>query len=129
MPAQAEKDYSNVPLPKKLGIRPGSRVTVVAEGLAHAVPSDQDVIVLFATTFDGVKKRFKSLAARLAPAGGLWIAYPKRRSGIVSDLGENGLRDIGLPAGLVDNKICSIDDRWSAIRFVMRLKDRKPAGS
>lgn len=127
MPAPAERDYSHVPLPKKLGIRPGSRVTVVAEGLGHLVPAEQDVIVLFATTFEEVKKRFKPLAARLAPAGGLWIAYPKRRSGIVSDLGENGLRDIGLPAGLVDNKICSIDDRWSAIRFVTRVKDRKPA--
>jgi len=124
MPGPAEKDYSHVPLPTKLGIRAGSRVTVVAEGVAHQVPADQDVIVFFAVTFAEVKRRFKRLAARLTPAGGLWIAYPKRRSGIESDLGEDGLRDIGLAAGLVDNKVCAIDERWSGIRFVVRLKDR-----
>jgi len=126
MPAPAERDYSHIPLPRKLGIREGSRVTVVAEGLAHAVPAGQDVIVFFATSFDEVERRFTRLAAKLTPAGGLWIAYPKRASGIRSDLSENGLRDIGLPAGLVDNKICSIDDRWSGIRFVTRVQDRPP---
>ena len=105
------------------------------------MPAGQDVIVFFATSFDEVERRFKTLAAKLAPGklapgklapgklapgGGLWIAYPKRKSGIESDLSENGIRDIGLQAGLVDNKICSIDDRWSGIRFVARVKDRPP---
>ena len=126
MPGPAEKDYSHVPLSRKLGIREGSRVTVVAEGVDHPVSAAQDVIVLFATTFDEVARRFSPLAKRLAPAGGLWIAYPKRKSGIGSDLSEAGVRDIGLAAGLVDNKICAIDDRWSATRFVTRLTDRLP---
>lgn len=126
MRGRAEKDYSHVPLPRKLGIREGSRVTSLAEGLVHTVPNKQDVVVFFATTQAGVARRFKRLASRLAPAGGLWIAYPKRKSGIESDLTENGLREIGLPAGLVDNKVCSIDDRWSGIRFVTRVKDRPP---
>ena len=124
MPARAERDYSHVPLSRKLGIREGSKVSVIAEGVDHPIQAAQDVIVFFATTFDEVARRFSPLAKRLAPAGGLWIAYPKRTSGIDSDLSEAGLRDIGLDAGLVDNKICAIDERWSATRFVTRLKDR-----
>lgn len=126
MPARPEKDYSHVPLSTKLGIREGSRVTITAEGMDHLVPAEQDVIVLFVRSFDEVSRRFQALAGSLVPSGGLWIAYPKRRSGIETDLSENGLRDIGLPLGLVDNKVCAIDDRWSAIRFVSRLRDRPP---
>jgi hypothetical protein len=65
------------------------------------------------------------LAATLTPAGGLWIAWPKRASGVPTDLSENVIRNISLSAGLVDNKVCAIDGTWSGLRFVRRLADRK----
>jgi hypothetical protein len=63
----------------------------------------------------------------LTPAGGFWIAWPKKTSGVATDLTENIIRDVGLEEGLVDNKVCAVDDTWSGLRFVIRLKDRKPA--
>ncbi len=58
--------------------------------------------------------------------GGLWIAWPKRASGVPTDLNENVIRELGLATGMVDNKVCAIDETWSALRFVVRLKDRRP---
>ena len=63
---------------------------------------------------------------RCEPAGGLWIAWPKRSSGVATDLDENVVREIGLAGGLVDNKVCAIDATWSGLRFVWRLRDRPP---
>ena len=68
--------------------------------------------------------RFPALKERLATAGGLWVAWPKRASGVATDLTETVVREIGLAGGLVDNKVCAIDDTWSGLRFVRRLKDR-----
>ena len=68
------------------------------------------------------------MAARLQPAGGLWIAWPKKASGVATDMTENVVRDVALPTGLVDNKVCAIDDTWSGLRLVVRLENRpKPA--
>jgi hypothetical protein len=67
------------------------------------------------------------LKRRLDPAGGLWMAWPKKASGRATDVTENAVRAIGLAAGLVDNKVCAIDDVWSGLRFVFRLVDRSPA--
>jgi hypothetical protein len=67
---------------------------------------------------------FKKAMRALAPAGGLWAAWPKKSSGVATDLDENVVREIGLAAGLVDNKVCAIDETWSGLRFVIRLKDR-----
>jgi hypothetical protein len=83
-----------------------------------------DVAVLFAIEAATVEGRFSELAASLQPAGGLWVAWPKRSSGVASDLDENRVREIGLAAGLVDNKVCAIDTTWSGLRFVWRLRDR-----
>jgi len=133
--------YSGTPLPKKLGIKPDHLVDLIDAPLGFdvtlgdlpigvAVHSDSanrlpiDVIVLFTKSEKKLRKRFKVVAKRLAPAGGLWIAWPKRASGVATDLTENEVRGIGLDAGLVDNKVCAIDDTWSALRFVIRLKDR-----
>jgi hypothetical protein len=71
-----------------------------------------------------VQSRFEELAAALQPAGGLWVAWPKRSSGVATDLHENLVREHGLDAGLVDNKVCAIDATWSGLRFVRRLRDR-----
>jgi hypothetical protein len=87
-----------------------------------------DVIVFFALTQREVARQFKPLAAKLEPNGRLWIGWPKRTSGIATDITESSLRDIILPSGLVDNKVAAIDERWSGLQFVWRLKNRPPSG-
>jgi hypothetical protein len=71
-----------------------------------------------------LERRFDSLARTIAPAGGLWIAYPKRTACVATDLREGIVRELGLAHGLVDNKVCAVDDTWSGLRFVFRLSDR-----
>jgi len=136
--------YSGTPLPRKLGIKPGARFGVVNPPLDFrrtlgelppgvrpaAVPAGKsrfDVIVCFAPTIAEVARRVPALKARLDPAGGLWVAWPKKASGMVTDVGENAVRALGLAAGLVDNKVCAIDATWSGLRFVFRLTDRPGA--
>jgi hypothetical protein len=130
--------YSGTPLPRKLGIKPGSMVLLdrapagfvlepLPDGSAvhhRARNGDYDVILAFCPDSARVRRRFEPLTARLETAGGLWIAWPKRSSGVPTDLDENHVRDIGLAAGMVDNKVCAIDETWSALRFVRRLADR-----
>jgi hypothetical protein len=83
-----------------------------------------DVVVYFTTSRAELGRRFAALQATLAPADGLWIAWPKKAAGIETDLTFEVVQQTGLAAGLVDNKSCAIDDRWQALRFVYRLKDR-----
>ncbi len=126
------KDYAATPLPKKLGIKAGSRVALqkapqgFAEelGVKPRLRGEFDVAMLFATRQGELKRAFTPLARRLAPAGGLWVAWPKKASGIPTDLTFESVQKTGLDAGLVDNKSCAIDDAWQALRFVIRLKDR-----
>ncbi|MDQ6836805.1 MAG: DUF3052 domain-containing protein [Actinomycetota bacterium] len=139
----ATPGYSGTPLPAKLGIGEGSAVVLVhpPEGfddvlvpLPGAVkvtrrlpPSGRrkiDVAVLFTTSHADLAHRFAGVAGILHPAGGLWVAWPKRTSGTPTDLTENVVREVGLAHGLVDNKVCAITDVWSGLRFVVRLKDR-----
>jgi hypothetical protein len=128
MPARTpDRGYSETPLPRKLGIKEGSRVFITAEGDKGRTPSGPlDVIVFFALTQRDVARQFKRLAAKLEPNGRLWIGWPKRTSGITTDITENSLRDIILPSGLVDNKVAAIDERWSGLQFVWRLENRPP---
>jgi hypothetical protein len=130
--------YSGTPLPRKLGIKAGSRVLLdsapddftlepLPDGTTvhrRTSAAEYDVIVAFCPDAAQVQRRFDPLVARLETAGGLWIAWPKRSSGVPTDLTENLVRDIGLAAGLVDNKVCAIDETWSGLRFVRRLADR-----
>ena len=126
------KDYSATPLPKKLGIKEDSRVALqkAPEGFAEQLGvkpklrGEFDVAVLFATRQGELTRAFTPLARRLAPAGGLWIAWPKKASGVKTDLTFEAVQRTGLDAGLVDNKSCAIDDTWQAVRFVVRLSDR-----
>jgi Protein of unknown function (DUF3052) len=83
-----------------------------------------DVMVFFTDNRAELVKEFRGLTERLSPAGGLWIAWPKKASGVPTDLTEDRIREIGLEVGLVDNKVCAVDDTWSGLRFVHRLKDR-----
>jgi hypothetical protein len=103
----AGKDYSGTPLSRKLGAR-----------------TDAGVVVFFTTTRDDLDRRFDSLKHTLDPADGLWIAWPKKAAKIEGDLTFEAVQEIGLAHGLVDNKSCSIDESWQALRFVHRLTDR-----
>lgn len=80
--------------------------------------------MLFATSKAELAKEFKRIAKSLAPAGMLWVSWPKKSSGVANDLDENLVRGIGLAAGLVDVKVCAVTDVWSGLKFVRRLKDR-----
>ena len=130
MPARTpERDYSGVPLPRKLGIREGSRVLITAEGDARRLRGGPyDVIVFFAVSRRGLERRFRALAKRLEPNGRLWISWPNKTSGIATDLDEHVLRKVILPSGLVDNKVAAIDERWTGFQFVLRLVNRPRAG-
>jgi len=134
-----EKDYSGTPLPKKLGVKEGSRVVLVGapDGFSDLLvpwPREAkllsrarrplDVAVLFTTQRSDLAKRFPPLALALVPAGGLWVGWPKKTSGIETDLSFDDVQRLGLDAGLVDNKSAALDERWQAMRFVFRLKDR-----
>ncbi len=102
-----DRDYSATPLSKKLGAKPGV-----------------EVVVLFTTTRAELERRFDALKATLAPADGLWVAWPKKASKIETDLDFATVQELGLAAGLVDNKSAAVDDEWQAVRFVYRLADR-----
>jgi bifunctional DNA-binding transcriptional regulator/antitoxin component of YhaV-PrlF toxin-antitoxin module len=128
MPARTpDRGYSGTPLPRKLGIKEGSEVLITAEGDGQRLTGPYDVIVLFAQSRSEVGRRYRKLAAKLEPNGRLWISWPKRSSGIPTDITENSLRDLILPSGLVDNKVAAIDEKWSGLQFVWRLKNRPAA--
>jgi hypothetical protein len=131
--------YSGTPLPRKLGMRDGSRVLLSGappdfeETLGELPPCvellaagarELDVVVVFVLDLESLRAQFTPLAAALQPAGGLWVAWPKRSSGVATELTENVVREFGLKEGLVDNKVCAIDATWSGLRFVWRVRDR-----
>ena len=122
--------YSGTPLPKKLGVKPGSRVLVLdaPDGFLPEVDrvdgGPADVIVSFHTERGELERRMPELRALMRPAAGLWIAWPKRASGVATDLTEDVVRDLGLANRLVDNKVCAIDATWSGLRLVIRRADR-----
>ena len=131
--------YSGTPLPQKLGIKPGARLALVRapadfERALNPLPDGvrlrtqargaQDVVLFFATRHAELERRFDGLARTIEPAGGLWIAWPKRTACVATDLREGIVRELGLAHGLVDNKVCAVDDKWSGLRFVFRLRDR-----
>ncbi len=134
--------YSGTPLARKLGIRPAARVLLVGaprgfEDTLEGLPADvrptrraragarHDVIVAFASERARLAPELPRLAAALAEDGGLWICWPKKASGVATDLGDGPVRALGLSLGLVDNKVCAIDETWSGLRFVRRVADRR----
>jgi len=130
--------YSGTPLARKLGIAAGMTVGLVdapADFVDTLAPPEGvrvrtrlqgalDVIMCFTTSRSALERRLPALRRALPPHGGLWIAWPKRSSGVASDLSDTVLRELILPSGLVDNKVCAIDGTWSGLRFVVRVADR-----
>lgn len=130
--------YSGTPLPKKLGIKDGARVRVfdmpadvrteLNKSLAHCEilsegKGNADFMMLFAKSREDLEE-LDHLVKQLAPAAMLWISWPKKSSGVATDLSEDVIREIGLAAGLVDVKVCAVTEVWSGLKFVRRLKDR-----
>jgi hypothetical protein len=129
--------YSGTPLPKKLGIKAGFRVRLanapaevraeLREALAECEMKAGDLLdfaMIFTKSRLELTKEFSRMAKLLAPAGMLWVSWPKKSSGVASDLDENLVRGIGLDAGLVDVKVCAVTEVWSGLKFVRRVKDR-----
>jgi hypothetical protein len=129
--------YSGTPLAKKLGIKPGHRVLLLGAPDGFEIPDlpgdvtvarraagKADVIVSFHTARRDYEKRLPKLRACMEPAAGLWIAWPKKASRVPTDLNENAVRDFALANVLVDNKVAAIDETWSGLRLVIRLRDR-----
>ena len=131
--------YSGTPLPQKLGFKPGTRYLLVGapDGYARTLgqlpadavacrprDGDLDLIQFFTLSAKALTSHFAPLAAKLRPTGALWISWPKKSSGVATDITETDVRRIGLAAGLVDVKVCAVDETWSGLKFVRRLKDR-----
>jgi hypothetical protein len=134
--------YSGTPLARKLGIKEGHLLAFPGapggfDELLGTLPEATrvkkraagplDVIVFFAISRSELVARFDALKRALDPAGGLWVAWPKRSSGVETDLTEDVVRAVALERGLVDNKVCAIDETWSGLRLVYRIADRPRA--
>lgn len=133
----APAGYSGTPLVRKLGIGPGHRVAAVdaPPGFAALLPglpegvtlqaglrgkAPLDVAVVFVTRRAALERRLAEVRRRMTAAGGIWIAWPKKASGVATDVTEDVVRAVALPTGLVDNKVCAIDATWSGLRLVLR---------
>jgi hypothetical protein len=133
--------YSGTPLPQKLGIKEAHVVALLAAppGFAKTLgvlptgaltqttlagKKPLDVVVVFVKTKADLVERIATIRPRMAPACGLWIAFPKKASKVVTDVTEHVVREVALPTGLVDNKVCAIDEIWTGLRLVIRLEHR-----
>jgi len=133
--------YSGTPLPQKLGIKEAHVVALLAAppGFAKTLgplptgattqttlvgKKPLDVVVVFVKTKVDLVERVATIRPRMAPACGLWIAFPKKASKVVTDVTEHVVREVALPTGLVDNKVCAIDEIWTGLRLVIRLEHR-----
>ena len=136
---RAPAGYSGTPLAKKLGIKDGARVALLSAPpafrdtlaplpagvtFARGAARPLDLALLFVRTEAELRSAFPPAAARLTPSGMLWVAWPKKAAKVPTDLTEGVVQRIGLEQGLVDTKVCAIDETWSGLRFVRRLKDR-----
>src|SRR5689334_441504 len=136
----AKAGYSGTPLPQKLGIKEGHKVAVIGgpkdfdPGVLPTAATLQrglggkgllDVLVVFVTKRAELVTRLATCRPRMQQAGGLWIAWPKRASGVATDVTEDTVREVALPTGMVDNKVCAIDEIWSGLRLVIRKELRR----
>jgi hypothetical protein len=135
--------YSGKPVVQKLGIKPGFRIfapglsvsyrDVVGElpdgvTLVRAAKAPLDMVHVFATEAKGLAAKLRAFRAAIAPDGMIWVSWPKKASRVATDLTDVVVRDTALPLGLVDIKVCAIDDVWSGLKFVIP-KDQRGRGS
>jgi hypothetical protein len=135
----ASAGYSGTPLPEKLGFKPGMRAALLGapEGFDEtlgALPDGvevstrltghRDLVLVFVTARAALVKRLDGLRTAIAPDGMVWVAWPKRASGTATDMTEDVVRDVALPTGLVDVKVCAIDETWSGLKLVIRKELR-----
>ncbi len=129
--------YSGTPLAKKLGIKPGHTVAVLDEPdgfrawlephearLRKSLGRDPDVVLAFATRRLVLERRIAAASEVIFPDGARWVAWPKKSSKVATDITEDVVRELALPLGLVDNKVCAISDVWSGLRLVWRRSER-----
>lgn len=130
--------YSGTPLPGKLGIKEGMTVAILNAPnrfdfdrkdlpdrvRIHSNEEQADLYLIFADRADAAERDFRGAMTMLPPDGSIWIAWPKKSSGVETDITENTLRELFLPTGMVDNKVCAIDETWSGLRFVVRRENR-----
>jgi len=126
--------YSPTPQARKLGLKPGLRVSLDKPppgwrltdppDVSHVPDGAADVIVAFVRAEADLAPRVEALGHRIFPAGALWIAWPRKAAGHISDMTENAVRDAALPLGLVDVKVAAIDDDWSGLKLVWRVEKR-----
>lgn len=132
--------YSGTPLPKKLGIKEGMTVALLnapnyfdfdlgdlpdgVEVLGDSDPEPAELYIIFADRAAEAERGFQRALTQIPPDGSIWIAWPKKASGVETDIVEDTLRDLFLPTGMVDNKVCAIDETWSGLRFVVRKENR-----
>jgi DUF3052 family protein len=133
--------YSGTPIAKKLGIKPGCRLFVadaprnyaelvapLPEGvqLTAKLRADTDVVHLFSTRRAKLAEALRSSLAKMKPEGAIWVSWPKKASRMETDITEDTIRQLALPMGLVDIKVCAVDETWSALKLVLRKEKRKP---
>lgn len=132
--------YSGTPLPQKLGIKEGMTISILnapnyfhfdlgdlpedVEVRADADNAPADIFLVFSARAAEAERGFERAMTYLPPDGAIWVAWPKKSSGKDTDITEDMLRDLFLPTGMVDNKVCAIDDTWSGLRFVVRKENR-----
>ena len=131
--------YSGTPLAKKLGFKDGLRVATInapagyerwLEGLpattalTRTVGPSPSAVHVFATKRSDLARSLKSLRPRLKPDGFVWVSWPKRTSGVATDITEDTIRGIALPLGFVDVKVCAVTDIWSGLKLVIRRSER-----
>lgn len=133
-------ERSNTSLPKKLGIEEGTTIAILnapnyfqfelgdlpdgVNVLRDADPEPAEIYLIFAARAAEAERGFERAVTKVPADGAIWFAWPKQASGVETDITENTLRELFLPTGMVDNKVCSIDETWSGLRFVVRRENR-----
>lgn len=133
--------YSGTPLVDKLGIRPGARVALLSApgdllldlppgvSVAARLGGQFDVVMLFTTERAVLQRRIDRIGEAIFPAGAAWIAYPKRAAKVATDMTEHVVREVVLPLGLVDTKVCAVDETWTGLKVVWRKERREKSPS
>jgi hypothetical protein len=128
--------YSGTPLVQKLGIKPGAKVVLLGAppGFSLDLPdgatsrtslsTHADVVLFFTTERARLESRIDAMSKAVAPSGAVWVAWPKRTARVATDMNENVVREVALPLGMVDTKVCAVDEIWSGLRLVWRLSNR-----